>query len=439
MTATKRQTGYWVALFMVAAILAIPSQSDAQDPTQDPSGTLEDLVIEAVEAYPDLSAQWSEVDALRTREEQVSQPFDPMVGLTIMNVPIDSFAFTEHGMTGIQVGARQRFYWPGTLDARAEAARAVADAQAAAIPERVIRLWIESVEPYYQIVAYDRATDVLDQQLEAFNTLRDGARGRYEARIVPLTDVLRVETEINRLREVTLGIQSSRRTAVAQLNGLLNRDSGSVVVTYSPRREYVPLTESTEDWVSQAIETRPAFEALRQRQRAIYSQIAAANSAGNPSWEIGVAYSARFQEPPVGSDLLSLSLGINLPFFSSNAAEAEVDELEARSLGSDFDRDELLRQLRSQIAVRVESALGIEDQIRAIEDELIPSIESVYEAAVSHYSSSHTNIEALIQIQVRLLQLELVRARLVCQHDMQRAYLRAIAADSAAILDVARS
>ena len=415
----RKTGGCCISLILAFALVLTPSLSAAQQAGPEP--TLEALVAEAAVAYPDLLSRWAEVDALRAREEQVSQPFDPMVGLGIMNVPISSFAFTEHGMTGIQVGARQRFYWPGTLDARAEAARAVAEARQAGIPERVIRLWMEAVRPYYQIRAFDRAFGVLEQQLDAFSALRDGARGRYEAGVVPLTDVLRVDTEINRVRELIVEIERNRRTAVATLNGLLNRPTQTPIETRLLPRDHTPSTETRQQWTELAIQRRPAFEALAARRSAIASGIRAAEAGAMPMWEVGLAYSLRFQEPPLGNDLVSLSFGINLPFFSRARSEAQVDELAARSLAVDYDQDELVRQLEAQVAAHLESVLGIEAEILVIDDDLIPSINSVYDAAVSHYSSSHTNIEALIQIQIRQLQLELMRARLVSHHDMHSA------------------
>ena len=434
---TKCSTSRWLRLLAVVIACATPSLAPAQEAPVSAVTPLEELVAEAVEAYPDLLSRWAEVDALRAREDQVNQPFDPMINLSVLNVPVSSFQFDEHAMTGIAAGIRQRFYWPGVLDAREEAARAVAASGEAAIPERVIRLWMDAVEPYYAIAGLDRAEAVLNDQLVLFDDLREAARGRYEARVVPLTDVLRVETEISRVREILIEVQRNRRTAVAQLNGLLNRAETAPLIAPTAR-DPVPLARTSEEWLELAVERRPAFDALRARTAAIDARIAAAEANADPVWEVGLGYTARFQDTPVGNDLLSLTLGINLPFFSSNRADAAVNELSALGLEVGFDRDELLRGLRAQIDTQVEGGLGIEEEIRVLDEELIPSIESVYEGALSHYASSHTNIEVLIEIQVRLLELELMRTHLVSQHDMRRGHLSVIAASSEEILTIAR-
>ena len=89
------------------------------------------MVADAVADYPSLLADRAEVMALRARTDQVSQPRDPILTAGLMNLPWDSLAFDEQAMTGVQIGVRQRFYWPGTLDARVDSAEAEATAREA--------------------------------------------------------------------------------------------------------------------------------------------------------------------------------------------------------------------------------------------------------------------------------------------------------------------
>ena len=150
---------------MILWILAgvVPTWASAQE-SDDPVH-LDELVAESVLDYPALLSEWAEVEELEAREHQVDQPFDPMVSVWLMNVPYSDLDLTVHGMTGLQIGISQRFYWPGVLDARADETLAMAGAREAMIPESVIRIWMEAIAPYYQILGLNRALSVLYQPL----------------------------------------------------------------------------------------------------------------------------------------------------------------------------------------------------------------------------------------------------------------------------------
>jgi outer membrane protein TolC len=416
---------------------ATATEEDAAPPTSEGAATsLEDLVADSIDGYPDLLSQWREVEALRHREDQVSQPFDPMVSVAAMNLPWNSFSLQEHAMTGIQVGVSQRFYWPNALDARAEEVRAMVAAREATVPEAVIRIWLHAVEPYYSLIELDRVHEVLEAQREVFSALREAAQARYEARVSQLTDVLRVDTALNGLDQDIARVERSRRIAQARLNGLLNRPSDAAIAPHRGADAVSPEGDA-DAWLARTIENRPAFEALEARRLLVDAQVAAAEASDDPIFNVGLGWTARFQDAPVGTDLITLSVGVNLPFFSSRRADARVQELLVEDQRIDQDEQALLRQLRADIGTQLEAMAGLEVEIERFDTDLIPSVEALYDGALAHYSSSHTSIETLIEIEARMVHLHVTRAQLVSQHDMRRATLRAISADSERLRELA--
>lgn len=421
---------------MILWILAgvVPTWASAQE-SDDPVH-LDELVAESVLDYPALLSEWAEVEELEAREHQVDQPFDPMVSVWLMNVPYSDLDLTVHGMTGLQIGISQRFYWPGVLDARADETLAMAGAREAMIPESVIRIWMEAIAPYYQILGLNRALSVLEEERMVLSMLLDAARVRYETGVVPLSDVLRASTEINRLDQEILAVERNLRIAVADINGLLNRETTTAI---DPAIYDLETMRGADEWLAAAVENRPAFEAFQAQHLLVLAQAHSAEASDDPVWNLGVSSSIRFQDDPVGAELWSVSFGINLPFFSNRRVDARLDELSARSSQLDFDEEEMIRRLRAEIGSNLEAIDSLAEEIGALDEELIPGIEEIYEGALAHYSSSHTDIETLMEIQDRILELALARVALITQRDMRGEILRAITADSVVIQSIAWS
>jgi outer membrane protein TolC len=204
------------------------------------------------------------------------------------------------------------------------------------------------------VAELDRELMVLNARRLVLSSLLDAAQARYEARAVPLADVFRVTTQLNRVDQDVAAVRRNRRIAVARLNGLLNR-TASAAISPSLHRDPVITENDASAWLASALENRPAFAALRARSDLVVAQRRAADAQSDPVWSLGFAYMARFQPSPVGDDLFSLVLGIELPFFANRQTDARLDELTADAMRIEHDRDEVVRQLRAEIETTLEA------------------------------------------------------------------------------------
>ena len=80
------------------------------------------LIEEAISVSPRLNMLRAKKDASFNRIEQNSNLPDPMLTLGLMNLPVNSFSFTQEPMTGKIVGLSQMFPFPGKLSAISDAA-----------------------------------------------------------------------------------------------------------------------------------------------------------------------------------------------------------------------------------------------------------------------------------------------------------------------------
>ncbi len=109
-------------LALCGLILAAPA--GAQDAVPGPPLTVDEYVTQVLERNPSLSSMASAIEAAEQRVPQAGALPDPMVGLSLMSLPLDTFAFDQEPMTQKQLTLSQAFPAPGVRGARATVAEA---------------------------------------------------------------------------------------------------------------------------------------------------------------------------------------------------------------------------------------------------------------------------------------------------------------------------
>jgi cobalt-zinc-cadmium efflux system outer membrane protein len=76
-------------------------------------GNLEQLLDQAMEANPEISAVEFQIKALTEKEIFVQKLMDPMIAIEYSNVPYDTWKLDENPMSGIQLKLMQTIPFPG--------------------------------------------------------------------------------------------------------------------------------------------------------------------------------------------------------------------------------------------------------------------------------------------------------------------------------------
>ncbi|HHJ80636.1 MAG TPA: transporter, partial [Candidatus Tenderia electrophaga] len=100
-------------LLLASVLLAGVTSAQAAVPL-----ALDQAVAEALRANPGLAAIEARAKALAEIPDQSEALPDPVLSVNIANLPLDSFSFTQEGMTQFQVGITQALPYPGKLALR---------------------------------------------------------------------------------------------------------------------------------------------------------------------------------------------------------------------------------------------------------------------------------------------------------------------------------
>lgn len=245
---------------------------------------------------------------------------------------------------------------------------------------------------------------------EAYNTANGHYRqvkALYNEGLVSSQDLLRVETEIARIRTQQVQAKNGVEMAKIGLKNLLNLDLDTPIEVegrLTAPNEPLPVAE---DLYSQAIQNRPETRtiALREEMAKTLVDIAKANAYptvglfANYSWDRG-------QEMPpndtIWRDGYQAGAAVSVPLFDGRATEAQVAEAEANLRQVKEGQRMLELGVRAQVS---QSALAVRAAAERIESEktAVKLAEKNYQVARERYAVGLASNLEVMDAQTQLL------------------------------------
>jgi len=394
------------ALAIVAGpLLALPLQAQTVDTLR-----LEEAIAMARRVNPMLRAARLRSDAASARVPQVGALPDPTLSFSLRNRPLDGFGTNER-MTMNSVGLRQTLPWPGRLGYAEERESHLADAAQLTVFETELALVARVKGAYFELAFMDRALhimgdtrDLLREFLDVSNTLYSVGRGLQ-------TDVLQAQVSVASMTEDITVIEQNRLAMAARLNALLGRGPQNRIPALELDQPGGPLP-SMEVLMTRATARRPALQAARSRIEAAASAYRAARRALYPSVTLGADYSQR----PQFADMLSFSVGVNVPLWAGSRQlplRAEALALQAAEEATELD-------LLNETYARIAEARAASDRARRLSDlyttSILPQARAAVESSLSAYRVGEVDFMTLVQSELTVNRYEIERVRLTAAY-----------------------
>lgn len=344
---------------------------------------LDSLVAHALSASPSLRAATARVEAARARVGPASALRDPTLTLGIINQPLGGMTNTSsaHGttagtggpdpMTMRMIGVGQTVPYPGKLALRRRTAERELEASQASL-DAVRRHLVRDVKTaYYELAFVDQALAIVTRNRDVLASLITLTEARYSVGTAGQQDVLKARVEATRLAETAAGLSEQRRTAVAQLNALLDQPSEtptpdavlpSVIAraavasssdeihfaaatlgsraAASPLRPLVELQEA-------AIQRSPE---IREHEAMIAAQAARVDLARKehlPDVDLSLQYGRRGGGLP---DMVSATVSVPIPVFKARKQDQAVAEATAQLAALEADHQARVNAVRADVA-----------------------------------------------------------------------------------------
>ena len=390
----------------------------AAEPPASPPPQLAALVAEALANNPEIAAARGELEAARQRVPAAGALDDPMVELGVINAPLESLNLRREDMTMKMLGLGQRLPFPGKRGLRRAVAEADAESIGLAVREIANRVERDVRVAYEDLAFNEEAQRIVAESRTALEQLAAIARSRYAVGQAAQSDVLDAQIELERLGVELLQLTAENAALQGQLQRLLGR-SGPAPRIHAAAPQLAAGADPGLDPALPAIENRPQLLALQALVERNSRSIDLARREYYPDFDVRLQYGQRDRTPDgmPRDDMVSLTVGFNLPIWRKARLEPQVAE--ARALRRQAQDTLLAQQLETQAALDAQLALARQwhETAGAYQNTLLPQARAATASALAAYRVGRVDFLTLRQAQLREFEVSTDLARAIASHN----------------------
>ena len=394
------------ALGLALAWAAPMTAAADRPPPTDPQ--LADLLGEAVTNNPELAAARSERDAAQQRIAPAGALEDPMLELGVINAPLDPLSLRREDMTMKMLGLSQKLPFAGKRDLRRAVATADADSMELAVQEARNKL-VRDVRVAHEELAFNAESQrIVARTRTALEQLEAIARSRYDVGQAAQNDVLDSQTELERLRIEQLRLTRENTVLQSELRRLLGR-TGPLTPINVAAPQLAAGSALGVDSAGLAIENRPQLLALQAR----------VERNTRSDFDLKLQYGQRDRAPDgmPRDDMVSLTVGLNLPIWRKSRLEPQVAE--ARAMRSQAQSMLAAQQLETRAALEEQQAIARQSRQSAelYQSTLLPQVHASVTSALAAYRVGGVDFLTLRQAQLREFDVATELAETIANHN----------------------
>jgi outer membrane protein TolC len=391
----------------IAVLLAwCPLAAKAQPASALSPLTLDGAVAIALAQNPDLDAVSARSRALEAVPTQLGSLPDPMLSLGALNLPTDTFDPEQEPMTQMRVGITQSIPFPGKRRLREDAARSEFRASEAHVDERRDVTVRQVRIAWWRLFSVDRALEIVERNQDLMRDFVAIAQTKYTVGNGLQQDVLLAQLELSKLLDRESRLKSRRRSALAELNGLLDRrPDHEIRLPHTGTDDELPEPPTEAELLIQAQESRHLLGVHRELLQAANERVALAERDRLPDFSLGAAYGIRNGEDPVRgdrADFFSVLFSMNLPIYArgkqSKAIEQRRSEREERVhlLAS------AARAIETEIGRSLADYEGAREQVALLNGAIIPQAEQTVASMLAGYQVNEVDFLNVVNGQLTL-------------------------------------
>ncbi len=370
---------------------------------------LDGAVAEALSANPSLAAIQARAEALAEIPDQADALPDPRLSVNIVNLPLDSFSFTQEGMTQFQVGITQALPYPGKLALRSEAASFEAGAAEADVAEKRLQLARDVRTVWWNLFYLDRSLEVITRNQTLLQQIINVAETRYQVGQGQQQDILLAQLELSKLQDSAIRIQNMRENEVARLNVLLDRPAESNIQLPQMVTEKLPALMRVTVLQQRAESSRPILAAQQSRMNAARSRVDLAKKEYAPDFQLGAVYGLRNGNNPDGSsrdDMGSIMFSMNLPLYTGSKQDRSVDQRNAEWMQQKYQLQDQRNQVASQVQQAATDYQRAGERAQLFRQQIIPQASQTVDATLAGYQVGKVDFLSLLRSQTTLYDYE---------------------------------
>lgn len=371
----------YIALLTFMAATLWTSNSMAQGRVPLTLAEAEDL---AQAGEPGELALLAQAEAMHEEAVAAGQLPDPTLRIGLANYPLSDGGFSTEGMTQAQLGLRQSFprgrsQGSQKFRAQAEVFSERASARSRDVLAAVRIAWLDV---YYS----QQARKMVSESRPFFADLVTITRSMYAVGRKTQHDVLRAELELSRLDDQLIKVERAGAEAQASLSRWLGPEAyRSVALKLPPWNSPPPLAE-----LRRGLAHHPSIAAASAEVSVQEAAARIAEENKKPGWSLDAGYSYREGYLPDGSprsDFVSLSVSVDLPFFSKNRQDRKLAAALGNRRAAMRSQAELTALLGSELEAEYARWTDLTRRLALYEDQILEHSRGQAQMALLAYQS----------------------------------------------------
>ena len=370
--------------------------------------TLDSLIQRAVSVSPEIKMLERKFDAAEDKVPQVSNLPDPMLTLGLMNLPTNSFSFTQEPMTGKVVGLSQAIPFPGKLGAMEKVTAKDADIVKQEINDQKNNVIKNVKKDYYELTFTRKAIDIAKETKLLLNNILDVVKTKYTVSQTSQQNLIKVELEITNINDKITELKGKETAQLATLNSILLLPADSQIKTDDKiNPKFLDLSKIGLDSMARA--NRPFLKGLDIAKEKAGLMQDAAKYDYYPNFNIAFQYSFRDHIAKTNTPLdnfFSAVIGISLPLNYGGKVDAKVEEADAMENMYKEQYAASMQKLNTNFSSSVAKLNTIKDRVKLINEGLLPQAKQNLTTALASYQVGEVDFINVIDAQSKLYQIE---------------------------------
>jgi outer membrane protein TolC len=390
-------------LIEISLILLLNPFSLRGEEAQKPQMSFETFVKAIEENHPDSKITSQELAIAKEEERRAGLLPDPQVTIGRDRIPMgnamrsDANEMIPEESPEWQVGLSQSVPWPGTLAAEERAAKAETDLATKNLILSSLDRRFAAIELYFRLVKSAKLVKLAQANLKVSEAFKEFAHARFKQGIGSHIDFLQTQAE-NAVLRMNLGALET------ELNNLRHH----ALLQMSQKQQ--PDTEFVLEW--------PADFMARGKTRGASADIVQESIAGSLNLKLAqndakylsslpsFMASGMVMQTDSGMQMYGAMVGLSIPLYS-NIKRSSLSS-EASVIEEKVNNELAWHEQRKKLALyqTEERIKQIEASLKALREEIIPSVKGHLDAATAEYSQGKVGVNAIIEGRRMLLNMQ---------------------------------
>jgi outer membrane protein TolC len=349
---------------------------------------------------------------------------DPKVSLGIINLPTDTWAIDQEGMTQLKVGVSQMFPRGDSLEIKQDQLKIestkfplLREDRKAQLKSQVSQLWLDAYLAQKTIKLIEDDWSLFEQMAEVAKASYSNAVGKTRQQ-----DVIRAQLEIVQLDDRLTSQKQKLETTIARLNEWLhlydparlnesfNFDAQPLEFSVSKQLPVISLNNSTilktsnysRNLLAQELTNHPAILAIDVKRQASEKGVDLAKQQYKPQWGVNASYAYRDNMPSGDSraDLFSAGVTFELPLFTGSRQDKQVAASIAESEAVKTEKLLLTKQMISAVEKELRQLKRLSDRQAIYQEQLLKQTHDQAEASLTAYTNDDGDFAEVVRARI---------------------------------------